>query len=149
MDREMEEKITKVLKGLMQCSKSPEFKEDCGDCQYLDFADYDVSSCIARLCRDAYTVIIKMQQLLALMEEIKRPEKLKQTIDALRRCVTGQCTGEYTKGCPMRDSDWIASGKAACRALQDGVVEEIPTELIWTAIELLEKLDGIADGGDA
>lgn len=147
MDREMEEKITRVLKGLIQCSKSPEFKEDCGDCPYLDFADYDVSSCIARLCRDAYTVIIKMQQLLALMEEIKRPEKLKQTIDALRRCVNGECTkGE---GCPMRDRDWIASGKATCRAFQDCVVEEIPRELIWTAIELLEKLDGIADGGDA
>jgi hypothetical protein len=145
MDWEMEEKITRVLKGLIQCSKSPEFKEDCGDCTYLNFADYDVSSCIARLCRDAYTVITKMQQLLDLMEEIKRPEKLKRTIDALRRCVNGECTNE----CPMRDRDWIASGKATCRAFQDGDVEEIPTELILTAIELLEKLDGGIDGGDA
>jgi hypothetical protein len=49
----------------------------------------------------------------------------------------------------MRDRDWIASGKATCRAFQDGDVEEIPTELILTAIELLEKLDGGIDGGDA
>lgn len=144
MDREMEAKITRVLKGLIQCSKSPEFQEDCGDYPYVESEEH----CITRLYRDAYTVITKMQQLLALMEEIKRPEKLKRTIEALRCCVTGEC---YTKrkGCPMRDRDWIASGKATCRAFQEGDVEEIPTELIWTAIELLEKLDGGVDGGDA
>lgn len=145
MNREMEEKIARVLKGLIQCTNSPEFKEDCGDCPYLDFADYDVTSCIARLCRDAYTVITKMQQLLDLMEEIKRPEKLKRTIGALRCCVKDMCSDE----CPMRDRDWIASGKATCREFQDGDTLEIPRALILTAIELLEKMDGGADGGDA
>jgi hypothetical protein len=49
----------------------------------------------------------------------------------------------------MRDRGWKASGIAACRAFHDGDVEKIPTELILTAIELLEKLDGSSDGGDA
>lgn len=145
MNREMEEKIARVLKGMIQCSKSPEFKEDCGDCSYLDFADYDVTSCIARLCHDAYTVITKMQQLLDLMEEIKRPEKLKKTIGALRCCVKNMCSDE----CPMKDRDWIDRGEAACREFRDGDTVEIPRALILTAIELLEKLDGSADGGDA
>lgn len=137
----IEEKTRTVLKALIQCGKGPEFKEDCGDCPYVESEEH----CIARLCHDAYTVITKMQQLLDLMEEIKRPEKLKRTIDALRCCVKDMCSDE----CPMRDRDWIASGKATCREFQDGDTLEIPRALILTAIELLEKLDGGADGGDA
>lgn len=52
----IEEKTRTVLKALIQCSKSPEFKEDCGDCPYL----YVEDGCIGRLCHDVYSVIVTL-----------------------------------------------------------------------------------------
>ena len=52
----IEEKTRKVLKALLRCGKGPEFREDCGDCPYVDEED----GCISRLCRDAYSVIVTL-----------------------------------------------------------------------------------------
>jgi hypothetical protein len=48
----IEEKTRKVLKALPQCERSPFYKEECGDCPYIE-----EERCIAHLCRDAYSVI--------------------------------------------------------------------------------------------
>lgn len=48
----IEEKTRKVLNGLFQCARSPFYREECGDCPYTE-----EKPCIARLCRDAYSVI--------------------------------------------------------------------------------------------
>ena len=106
MDREMEEKITRVLKGLIQCSKSPEVKENCGDCPYLDYADCDVSSCIARLCREAYTVITHLDKLTQQMTDPNTAmiDKTAKSVQALRYCQTRECYGENHE-CPYHNQE--------------------------------------------
>lgn len=76
----LEEKRRKVLNGLLHCGIEPEKKNDCGDCPYRD--KYD-DSCIFRLCRDAYDVIVTMDT----------------TINAMMgaygdSCDVGKCGGE-------------------------------------------------------
>lgn len=51
----IEEKTRKVLKALLQCERSPFYKEECGDCPYIE-----EDRCIAHLCQDAYSVIVTM-----------------------------------------------------------------------------------------
>lgn len=60
-----EERIRRVLDGLLHCGKEPEFEEDCGDCPYRDKED---DFCISRLCRDAYGVIVELDRQIAIME---------------------------------------------------------------------------------
>ena len=88
MDAIREEKKRNVLKALIQCSKSPNFKEDCGDCSYLDYSDYDITSCIGRLCHDAYSIIIHLDMLLAQMTDPNTVmiDKTAQPVQALRYC---------------------------------------------------------------
>lgn len=60
-----EERIRRVLGGLLHCVKENELKEDCGDCPYRDKED---DFCISRLCRDAYGVIVELDRQIAIME---------------------------------------------------------------------------------
>lgn len=54
-----EERIRRVLDGLLHCVKENEFEEECGDCPYRDKED---DFCISRLCRDAYGVIVELDR---------------------------------------------------------------------------------------
>lgn len=82
--QEMEEKKRKVLKALIQCSKCPDFKEDCGDCPYLDVED----GCIGRLCHDAYTIITHQDMLLQQMTDPNTVmiDKTAKPVQGLRYC---------------------------------------------------------------
>lgn len=61
----MDELTIRVLHGLEHCGTDPDTIEDCGDCPYRDKDD---DFCIARLCRDARTVILHQDALLGQME---------------------------------------------------------------------------------
>lgn len=82
--QEMEEKKSRVLKALLQCGKGPEFKEDCGDCPYLDYEDL----CITRLAQDAYVVIIKLDKLVQQMSDPNTVmiDKTAKPVQGLRYC---------------------------------------------------------------
>lgn len=53
----LEEKQCKVLEGLLHCGTEPAGRGPCAGCPYHE---KEVGSCIARLCRDAYDVIVTM-----------------------------------------------------------------------------------------
>lgn len=82
--KECEDKTRQVLKALIQCSKSPELKEDCGDCPYL----YVEDGCIGRLCHDAYSIITHQDKLLQQMTDPNTVmiDKTAKPVRGLRYC---------------------------------------------------------------
>lgn len=56
-----EYRADKVKAGLVHCMKEPEATADCGDCPYRDTEEF----CISRLCRDAFGLIVLLEERLA------------------------------------------------------------------------------------
>ena len=67
------DKLTaRVLHGLERCGMDPTWREDCGDCPYLSDDDDEIG-CVARLARDARTIILHQDQLLQQIEGGEAP----------------------------------------------------------------------------
>lgn len=117
--KEMEEKKRKVLKALIQCSKCSDFKEDCGDCPYLDVED----GCIGRLCHDAYSIITHQDRLLQQMTDPNTVmiDKTAKSVQALRYCQTHrECYGANHE-CPYHNQeDCIGDMQADLLKMIDG-----------------------------
>lgn len=99
--KECEDKTRQVLKALIQCSKSPEFKEDCGDCPYL----YVEDGCIGRLCHDAYSIITHQDKLLQQMTDpnTRMIDKTAKPVQGARYCKENRTCYGVGHECPYRN----------------------------------------------
>lgn len=73
----------RVLHGLELCGTDPETREDCKDCPYREG-----ESCIARLAREARSLILQMDQFISVVE---RTKPAKPAIDTHSKPVRGLC----------------------------------------------------------
>ena len=107
MDEYMYQKIVRVLHALERCGMDSEFAEDCGDCPYRDDDDEIESRCIARMARDARTVILKLDRLLQQMTDPNTVmiDKTSKPVQGLRYCQSHrECYGADHK-CPYQNQE--------------------------------------------